>query len=162
MIESESASSPRALGQLTTSQERIRVRYGETDMMGHAYYANYLFWFEQARGRWCRDRGFTYLQLEKEGFKLPVVEVWVKYRGEVKYDDIIEVRVGVEEMRRSSVKFVYEVVRVDTGQIVTEGYTWHVWVNEEMKAVSLPDHLRARLESPTLASAAVETLDPRD
>lgn len=27
----------------------IRVRYGETDQMGHAYYASYLFWFEVAR-----------------------------------------------------------------------------------------------------------------
>ena len=28
---------------------RLRVRYGETDAMGVAYYANYLTWFEVAR-----------------------------------------------------------------------------------------------------------------
>ena len=32
--------------------EPIRVIYGDTDQMGIAYYANYLFWFEQARGAW--------------------------------------------------------------------------------------------------------------
>ena len=25
---------------------KLRVRYAETDQMGHAYYANYLTWFE--------------------------------------------------------------------------------------------------------------------
>ena len=67
--------------------ERIRIRYGETDQMGHAYYANYLYWFEQARGAWCRARGFTYKSLEAKGYFLPVVEVHVRYRGEVRYDD---------------------------------------------------------------------------
>ena len=55
------------------SEERIRVRYGDTDQMGHAYYANYLFWFEQARGAWCRDRGFTYKSLEERGVQ---VSLW--------------------------------------------------------------------------------------
>ena len=27
------------------TEERIRVRYGETDQMGHAYYGNYFLWF---------------------------------------------------------------------------------------------------------------------
>ena len=56
------------------TEELIRVRYGETDQMGHAYYANYFLWFEQARGAWCRDRGFTYKGLEEQGVMLPVVE----------------------------------------------------------------------------------------
>jgi acyl-CoA thioester hydrolase len=125
--------------------ERIRVRYGETDQMGHAYYANYLYWFEQARGAWCRDRGFTYKSLEDEGYRLPVVEAWLKYRGEVKYDDMIAVRVWLAEVKRASMKFAYEVVNETTGAVVTEGYTWHVWVGTEMKAISIPATVRDRL-----------------
>lgn len=128
------------------TEERIRVRYGETDQMGHAYYANYLLWFEQARGAWCRDRGFTYKSLEERGYKLPVVEVWAKYRGEVKYDDWVTVRVWCAEVRRASMQFRYEVVNETSGQLVTEGYTWHVWVGGEMKAISITPELRELLE----------------
>src|SRR5205085_9661285 len=64
----------------TVTEEQIRVRYGETDQMGHAYYANYLYWFEQARGAWCRDRGFNYTDLEAIGYMLPVVEVYARYK----------------------------------------------------------------------------------
>jgi len=130
----------------TVTEEPIRVRYGETDMMGHAYYANYLFWLEQARGAWCRDRGFTYLSLEEHGFKLPVTEVWIKYRGEIKYDDLVIVRISLEETRRAAVKFRYEIVQSVTGQVVTEAYTWHVLVSSAMKAVSIPPEVRGWLE----------------
>ena len=124
------------------SVAKIRVRYGETDQMGHAYYGNYMLWFEESRGVWFRDRGSTYKALEEQGYKLPVVEVWTKYRGEVKYDDLIEVRVWAAELRRASIKLQYEVFNTTTGKLTTEGYTWHVLVGDGMKAISWPDHLK--------------------
>lgn len=126
--------------------ERIRIRYGETDMMGHAYYGNYMLYFEQARAAWCRERGFSYLEMEQAGFKLPVVEVWAKYRGEVKYDDVIAVEIWVEEMRRAAVQFRYEITNETTGKVVTEGYSWQVCVGEAMKAVSIPQFFRDLIE----------------
>jgi acyl-CoA thioester hydrolase len=122
--------------------ERIRVRYGETDQMGHAYYGNYMLWMEQARGGWCRSRGFTYKSLEERGVKLPVVEMGVKYRGEVKYDDDIIVWIRMAEVRRASMKFEYEIFNETSGKRVTEAFTWHVTVGPEMKAVSVPDWLK--------------------
>ncbi len=127
------------------TEEHIRVRYGETDQMGHAYYANYLYWFEQARGAWCRARGFTYKGLEEQGYMLPAVEAHVRYRGEVRYDDVITVRVWMEEIKRAAVQFKYEVVS-EEGKIVTEGYTWHVLMGKERKAVSIPPAIREMLE----------------
>ncbi|MFO0044708.1 MAG: acyl-CoA thioesterase [Armatimonadota bacterium] len=125
--------------------ERIRVRYGETDQMGHAYYANYLFWFEQARGAWCRDRGFTYKSLEAEGIFLPVVEVHVNYRGEIKYDEWITVEVWVSELRRAAIRFDYRILNEETGKVTTEGYTWHVVMGSERKAISISESMKLLL-----------------
>jgi acyl-CoA thioester hydrolase len=128
------------------TEERVRVRYGETDQMGHAYYSNYLLWFEQARGAWCRDRGFTYKSLEDMGYKLPVVEVWCRYKGELKYDDVAVVKVKLAEIKRAAVKFEYEVVNETTGQECTSGYTWHVFASgDPLKAVGVPPEVRALL-----------------
>ncbi len=132
------------IGKVT--EEKIRVRYGETDMMGHAYYGNYLLWFEVARGAWCRDRGYTYKQIEEAGYKLPVVEVWSRYKGEIKYDDLIIVRIWLAEIKRSSLNFKYEIVNTTTGKTVTEAYTWQVMIGSEAKAVTIPPELRAMLE----------------
>lgn len=129
----------------TVTLESIRVRYGETDQMGHAYYANYLYWFEQARGAWCRDRGFTYRQLEGMGFLLPVVEVHARYKGEIRYDDLITVKVSMPEIKRAAMRFDYQIVDGD-GRLLTEGYTWHVLMGSERKAISIPPEVREMLE----------------
>lgn len=114
--------------------------------MGHAYYANYLYWFEQGRGAWCRDRGFTYKSLEEMGFLLPVVEVHVRYKGEVKYDDLISIRVTLAEIKRAAMRFEYQVFSED-GRLLTEGYTWHVLMGAgERKAITVPPHVREMLE----------------
>lgn len=113
--------------------------------MGHAYYANYLYWFEVARGAWCRARGFTYKGLEEMGYMLPVVEVQARYRGEVKYDDIVTIRVWLAEVRRASLHFKYEVINDSTGKLVTEGYTWHVLMGSARKAVSVPPEVMEML-----------------
>jgi len=115
-------------------------------MMGHAYYANYLLWFEQARGAWCRDRGFTYKGLEDLGFKLPVVEIWARYKGEVKYDDWITIKVWVEERKRAAIKFTYEILNESTNNVVTEGYSWHVFVGSTMRAVTIPEEIKKMLD----------------
>jgi acyl-CoA thioester hydrolase len=126
--------------------EAIRVRYGETDQMGHAYYANYLYWFEQARGAWCRARRFTYKGLEEMGYMLPVVEAHVRYRGEIRYDDEILVRVWVDEIKRAAILFKYEIVREGSDRVLTEGYTWHVLMGSERKATTIPLPVREMLD----------------
>ncbi|MHB8637077.1 MAG: acyl-CoA thioesterase [Fimbriimonadaceae bacterium] len=124
--------------------ETLRVRYGETDAMGHAYYGSYMLWFEQARGAWCRDRGFTYKGLEERGLFLPVVELHVRYRAEILYDDLVTVKISATEIKRASLRFDYEVFRED-GRMATEGYTWHVFMGHERKAVTIPPDVREML-----------------
>jgi acyl-CoA thioester hydrolase len=114
-------------------------------MMGHAYYANYLYWFEQARGAFCRARGFAYLELENLGFKLPVVEVHANYRAEVLYDDLIQVKVWISEIKRASVRFDYEIFNVTRQLITTTGYTLHVLIGPERRAISWPQEIKAWL-----------------
>lgn len=116
--------------------------------MGHAYYANYFYWFEQGRGAWCRARGFNYRDMEAKGYMLPVVEAHAEYKGEVHYDDIIVVRTWVSEMRRASLRFDYEIVNESTGKVTTLGYTWHVLMGAHRRAVTMPAEIRTWLERP--------------
>lgn len=125
------------------NETSIRVRYAETDQMGHAYYANYLVWMEVARTDWCRAAGFTYASLEAEGYFLPVVSAAVEYKREIKYDEVITIRARVTEVRRVSMKFEYEFWRGDT--LCTTGSTTHVLMGQERRAVTIPDKYRTLL-----------------
>ena len=100
-----------------------RVRFYETDGMRVVYHGNYLNWFEEARVEYMRKGGVCLNDLLEEGIVFPIVEVHVKYMKSAHYDDIILVKTYLREMDRAKLVFEYEVVREDTGEILTTGRT---------------------------------------
>src|SRR5437588_11140761 len=103
------------------STSRIRVRYAETDQMGVVYYANYLVWFEVGRTDLLRGAGWSYREMETEGYMLPVLESNCVYRQPARYDDEIDVQTTGMLMSPVRVKFVYDVVRVADDLVLATG-----------------------------------------
>ena len=93
----QSRAAERARGRVTGTvtlrhaTSRVRVRYAETDKMGVVYYANYLVWFEVGRTDLLRLSGWSYREMETDGFALPVVEAHCEYRQSARYDDELEI-----------------------------------------------------------------------
>lgn len=123
------------------TETTIRVRYAETDQMGHVYYANYLVWMELARTDWCRVHGIPYEEIEARGYFLPVVEVGIRYKSEIKYPDDIRITAKMTELKRASTKFDYQFWRGD--KLCAEGFSWHVLMGKDRKAATIPDELRS-------------------
>lgn len=127
-------------------QTRLRVRYAETDAQRVAYHANYIVWFEVARGDYLRAIGFDYNRMEDEGAFVVVAEVHARYMAPVRYDDELTVVSSVSELRSRSLRFAYRVYRGE--QQVAEGWTAHVVVNGDGRPVLIPDDIRAAIEGP--------------
>lgn len=118
---------------------RFRVRYAETDQMGHAYYANYLVWFEVGRTSYCRDHGLIYSKLEKEEkIYLPVVEATCRYYKPLCYDCEFVVRTRLDVLRSRALSFRYEIRSRDGKTLHAEGSTRHIFTNDFGKPVRLP------------------------
>ena len=122
----------------TTVEARQRVIYGDTDQMGVVYYANYLRFFELGRMEYFRARGGRYSELEASGFSLPVVHVEADYRASAKYEDIVLVRTTVNELRRASFGFSYEVSREADGAVLCTGSTVHACLGKNGRPTPLP------------------------
>ncbi len=110
-----------------------RVRYGETDQMGVAYYGRYLDWFEMGRTELCRAYGKTYRDWETEGVFLPVVEANCRYKSSLFYDDVISIETTVEDVTNVSVIFRCRILRDEDGKLVAEGWTRHAFVDSDGK-----------------------------
>jgi acyl-CoA thioester hydrolase len=128
-------------------ESEFRVRYGDTDKMGVAYYARYLEWFEVGRTEFFRKLGVTYAGLERRSFFLPVVEVHCRYRTSTHYDDLLTIRTSVVQLGRASITFAYEIVRDGDPDPVAEGRTAHGCVDKEGKIVRLPEDVAAALQA---------------
>ncbi|MBI4368234.1 MAG: acyl-CoA thioesterase [Candidatus Omnitrophica bacterium] len=125
---------------------QTRVRYAETDRMGISYYANYLVWFEAARTEYFRALGIVYSEFEKQGIFLPVAEAQCRYLGPSSYDDLLTVRTLVSQVRQSSIRFEYQVLKNGAARPIATGYTIHVFGDRNLKPVRIPEVLKSKVE----------------
>jgi len=128
-----------------TCTSRVRVRYAETDQMGDVYYANYLVWFEVGRTGWLRQHGWTYRDMETDGYDLPVIEAHCVYRESARYDDEIDVRTRAAMVSPVRIQFDYEVVRAADGATLATGTTVHAAIDRDGRPRRLPERVRALL-----------------
>ena len=119
-------------------EARVRVRYAETDQMGVVYHANYLVWMEVGRVEFCRSRGHRYRDLEAAGILLTVVEANCRYLAPAFYDDEIIIRTTIEQATPRLVRFGYQILSSDSGRLLAEGYTKHVFCGRDHRATKLP------------------------
>jgi acyl-CoA thioester hydrolase len=125
------------------SETAVRVRYAETDQMGVVYHANYFTWFEVGRVEWCRQNGFEYKKMEIEDDSFIVVaEARCRYKRPARFDDLLTVRTRVEESKRRTVKFAYEIVDQASGEVIAIGDTVHVICDKLGRPKSLPEKYR--------------------
>jgi acyl-CoA thioester hydrolase len=119
----------------------IRVRYEETDQMGVVYSGKYFVYFEVGRTELMRTCGMRYRKLEEEGIMLPVIETFCKHKSPAKYDDLILIDT-TSTLKRSFIRFDYVVKNKETLEILSEGYTVHVFLDNNGKIISAPESLK--------------------
>ncbi len=119
---------------------RTRVRYAETDATGIVYYANYFIYFELGRLEMFRELGLPYDR------HLPIVETTCRYRASAEFDDVLEIRSHVGELRSKGFRIDHEVHRVDdasgTLTLLVEGSTAMVTADDDGRPVPLPPAFR--------------------
>jgi acyl-CoA thioester hydrolase len=128
-----------------TTTSAVRVRYAETDQMGIVYYANYFVWFEIGRTDWLRQTGWTYREMEAEGFALPVIEASCEYKQGARYDDELEVRTRGALASGVRIAFDYDIIRRGDGVLVATGRTVHATVDRTGRPVRLPARVKELL-----------------
>ncbi len=135
----------------------LRVRYGDTDQMGVAYYGNYLRWFEVGRAELMRSLGLSYRSIEESGIRLPVVEARCRYLKPARYDDLVVIETGVARLGRASVRFVYRILNEATGELLAFGSTQHCFLGPGGQPVRAPEEIAALLARAPRAGGLVNS-----
>ena len=90
----------------------VRVYWEDTDAGGVVYYANYLKFMERARSEWLRAFGFEQDVLRDEaGVVFVVRRVAIDYLSPARFNDRLDVSVGLHEMGRASLSVRQKLMR---------------------------------------------------
>lgn len=117
---------------MITYDAKVRVNYKDTDQMGIVHHSNYIVYYEMARVEALRAWGMPYSEMEKSGVISPILEVGCKYLQPAYFDEVLTVRVIVEEMPMARLKVRYEVYN-EAGTLINTGHTWLGFLNGETR-----------------------------
>src|SRR5260221_12363061 len=131
-----------------STETQIRVRYAETDQMGVVYHSNYFYYFESSRAESIRQLGYTYVDMEKMGIIMPVIEVHCKYLKPARYDDLLIVKTILKELPvHHKVEFFHEVYNEKNELLATGRILLYFMESKTMKRTNVPSPLKEKLES---------------
>lgn len=128
---------------MASGTHTIRVRYGESDQMGIAHHASYITWFEECRIELLRSLGASYRALEESGVMMPVIELNVRYRRSLRFDDLATCETIAEAKGPSRVVFRTVVKNGET--VCAEAEVTVASVDRSGRPVRIPPEVLARL-----------------
>ena len=123
-----------------------RVRFGDTDASGRVFYVSLLRHFEAAEGEFLRHLRCTYLDFQAPKIDFPRVRVECDYIAPIGYDDLLDIKVTVEKVGRSSFTLGFA-VSVDGHLAARSKLTIVAMDPRTTKSMPLPDAFRAALST---------------
>jgi YbgC/YbaW family acyl-CoA thioester hydrolase len=135
---------------------RRTVEFCETDMAGIMHFSNFFRWMEACEAGFYRSLGLPLISFVPGNVVgWPRVSASCTYKAPLRFNDTVEVRLLIRELRTKAVIYVFQFRQVNAaGQVqpdvVAEGEIAAVCVTSEasgkMVAQPIPAEVRAKLE----------------
>ncbi len=139
------------------------VEFCETDMAGIMHFSNFFRWMEACEAAFYRSLNLPLISFVPGSVVgWPRVRVSCDYKAPLRFNDVIEVKLFIKEVRTKGVVYVFQFRKVAEGQVqplvLAQGEMAAVCVTSDatgkMVAQPIPAEVRARLE---LAPASAYT-----
>jgi acyl-CoA thioester hydrolase len=135
---------------------KLEVRFRDCDPMGHVNNAVYLTYLEQARlSQWRSLWGFGRRSDERDsgeggGGDVPGVilaRVEVDYKLPSRFGDVLEIRIGLTALGRTSFTYEYEIVDQDGRLVATARSVQVMYDYVAGRPAPIPDEIRRLFDS---------------
>jgi acyl-CoA thioester hydrolase len=128
----------------------VRVRFGDTDPYGIVYFVSYFRYCHRAIEEFLRSCGLKPEETFKnvpEGFGLPIVEAWGRFRRPSRYGDLLRMETRIQEIRAKAIIFRFEFYPEEGTELLAEGTANLLAIDRTWKVRDLPELIRQSLES---------------
>ena len=126
----------------------VRVRFGDTDPYGIVYFVSYFRYCHRAIEEYLRACGLkpeeTFKNL-REGFGLPIVEAWCRFRRPARYGELLRLETRVQEVRAKAMIFRFEFYPETGQELLAEGAAHLVAIDAAWRTRDLPENIKSAL-----------------
>ena len=118
---------------------RVRTRFAETDAMGIIHHGAYAPYLEESRAALLRHAGHPYDGVRQDGVDFAVLELYVRYRKPLRFDELVDIGVSVGAVTRTSFQVGY-LIRVED-ELRSTAVSVHAAVDPSGSPLRLPEWL---------------------
>lgn len=116
-----------------SSVSQFRVRFRECDPLQIVWHGNYLKYFEDAREEFCKQHGFSYLDVRERGYATPIVKSLCEHKLPLRYGDEFEVEVVFTPTPAAKMIFQYKIT--GNSRLIATGETVQVFLDKNGELV---------------------------
>lgn len=128
-----------------------RVEFHETDLAGIVHFSNFYRYMETAEHAFLRSLGHSiHEQVGEAEIGWPRVSSSCQFKRPVRYDDVLTIRVSIEEIRTRSVRYGFtfhvdpSAAPVATGEVAVVCVRF---TGDHIEAIPIPEAVRSDLEA---------------
>jgi len=134
---------------MVSNTHELRIRWGDVDYAGIAFYPHFFHWFDEATDELFRALGLPWERFFPDAKLLgfPVVEAGSQFLAPIFYGDLIRIVTRVTDIREKTFRLEHEVWRGET--CCAKGYEVRAMVEERdgrRRARPIPNDLRQEFE----------------
>lgn len=115
----------------------FEIKFSETDPLGIVWHGHYIRYFEDGREAFGKQYGLSYLDVHKEGYVIPVVNVQCNYKRSLRYGESVIVETYFIPCEAAKMKFNYRLLNAATKELVAEGSSVQVFMDKEANMLQL-------------------------
>ncbi|HEX8517650.1 MAG TPA: acyl-CoA thioesterase, partial [Bacteroidia bacterium] len=103
-----------------SSVTEVPVRFSEVDALGIVWHGHYIKFFEDGREAFGKQYSMGYLDMYKEKFATPLVNISVDFKKTVQYGDSVRIETTFINSPAAKIVFNYRVYRTSDNELVAK------------------------------------------
>lgn len=120
--------------------KEITVRFSEVDSMRIVWHGSYTNYFEDAREEFGRKYGLGYLDVCREGYYVPLVDLSFSYKKPLVYGNAAIVEITYVDTDAAKIIYHYKILSSFDKSIIATGKSVQVFLDSEYRLVwAAPD-----------------------
>jgi acyl-CoA thioester hydrolase len=125
-------------------KSEFRVRFGETDLQGIVFNANYLLYTDTTQLDYFRRIGVPYNEVRRQGHDIYLVDTRLQFHAPARFDEVIESFTRISGFGNSSLQMDFEMYEKESGRHLATCLATYVIVDEKTgRPLRAPAYLRA-------------------
>lgn len=124
----------------------FKVRFNDTDMLGHVNHASYFTYMEEARLAYLEELDMHFF--DNENITIVLVSAKCDFISQGYFKDLLIVKTKVTKVGNSSFNLTSDIINKESNQLVAKGDVTVVCFDiEQQKSAQLPESFKDKLKS---------------